>query len=119
MQATEQGLCFPRIDASDEDHTLGRLINDNDGQPNAKMKPMTVDGSTHLCLFAIEDIEIGQEIVYSYGSSKECSFPWRTQHAQHAKVSVTPMATLTILPFLFVTSISRLLLISFKDYLES
>lgn len=43
------------------------------------MKAVTVDGVVHLCLFATACIEPGDEITYSYGADKECSFPWRKQ----------------------------------------
>ncbi|XP_067347081.1 histone-lysine N-methyltransferase set-1-like isoform X1 [Channa argus] len=62
------------IDASKEDGSLGRLVNDNGKSPNCIMKKIIVDGKPHLCLFAVRKIEIGEEIDYNYGDSK---WPWR------------------------------------------
>ncbi|XP_047229280.1 uncharacterized protein LOC124872897 isoform X4 [Girardinichthys multiradiatus] len=62
------------IDASIEDGSLGRLVNDNHKSPNCNMKKIIVNDQPHLCLFAIKKIEIGTEIDYNYGDSK---WPWR------------------------------------------
>jgi len=64
------------IDASKEDGSLGRLINDDHRQPNCRMKKINVNEKPHLCLFALHDIKEGEEITYDYGGS-DC--PWRTQ----------------------------------------
>ena len=57
----------------------------NDAEkPNAKMKKIEVDGVPSLCLFAIVDIEEGQEITYDYGGE---NLPWRScQRHQISKV---------------------------------
>lgn len=65
---------FFSIDASCEDGSLGRLVNDAHKSPNCKMKKLQVHSKPHLCLFAIEDIETGTEITYNYGNSE---WPWR------------------------------------------
>ena len=62
------------LDASEEDESLGRLVNDNHKNPNCVMKKIIVDNKPHLCLFATKKIEIGSEIEYSYGDAK---WPWR------------------------------------------
>ena len=67
---------FLSIDASREDGSLGRLVNDEHRRPNCKMKRIDVNGNPHLCLFALDDIQEGEEITYDYGS-EDC--PWRTQ----------------------------------------
>lgn len=64
------------IDASREDESLGRLVNDQHKGPNCRMKKIDVDGMPHLCLFAIKDINEGDEITYDYGGD-DC--PWRSQ----------------------------------------
>ncbi|KAG9259815.1 N-lysine methyltransferase KMT5A-like, partial [Astyanax mexicanus] len=64
------------IDASREDGSFGRLVNDDHRHPNCKMKKIDVDGKPHLCLFALNDIKEGEEIVYDYGGD---DYPWRTQ----------------------------------------
>lgn len=67
-------LIYFSIDASKEDGTLGRLINDNHKSPNCTMKKIIVNDTPHLCLFAVKKIEIGSEIEYNYGDSQ---WPWR------------------------------------------
>ena len=67
-------LCFCSVDGAKEDGSLGRLVNDNHIDPNAKMKYLTVQGKPHLCLFALRDISPGEEIAYNYGDS---DWPWR------------------------------------------
>ncbi|XP_059187245.1 N-lysine methyltransferase KMT5A-like isoform X2 [Centropristis striata] len=62
------------IDASREDDSLGRLVNDGHKSSNCKVKKMTVQGKPHLCLFAIEEIQAESEITYDYGKSQ---WPWR------------------------------------------
>ena len=67
-------FCFCSVDGAKEDGSLGRLVNDNHIDPNAKMKYLTVQGKPHLCLFALRDISPGEEITYNYGDS---DWPWR------------------------------------------
>ncbi|XP_026176905.1 inactive histone-lysine N-methyltransferase 2E-like [Mastacembelus armatus] len=62
------------IDAAKEDGSYGRLVNDDHINPNAKIKCITVQGKPHLCLFAMRDINPGEEITYNYGDSE---WPWR------------------------------------------
>lgn len=62
------------IDASDEDKSLGRLVNDDHRRPNCKMKTVEVEGIPHLSLFALRDIEPGEEITFDYGKA---DWPWR------------------------------------------
>lgn len=64
------------IDASLEDQSLGRLVNDQHRNPNCKMRTIAVDGMPQLCLFAIRDIMPGEEVTYNYGDS---DWPWRKQ----------------------------------------
>ncbi|XP_023207185.1 uncharacterized protein LOC111611997 [Xiphophorus maculatus] len=66
-----QQLC---VDAAREDGSLGRLVNDEEMNPNSKLKVTRVDGRPHLCLFALKDIGPGEEITYVYGDS---DWPWR------------------------------------------
>ncbi|XP_059187548.1 N-lysine methyltransferase KMT5A-A-like [Centropristis striata] len=62
------------IDASKEDGSLGRLVNDDHKSPNCVMKKVIVNNRPHLCLFAVRNIEVGTELDYNYGDSK---WPWR------------------------------------------
>ncbi|XP_071314144.1 uncharacterized protein [Trachinotus anak] len=64
------------LDASVEDKSLGRLVNDAHKKPNCKMKTIDVGGMPHLCLFALRDIVPGEEITYNYG---DADWPWRKQ----------------------------------------
>ncbi|XP_068188438.1 uncharacterized protein [Antennarius striatus] len=64
------------VDASAEDGTLGRLVNDDYKTPNCEMKKIECEGKPHLCLFAIKKIPPGKEITYNYG---KCAYPWRSK----------------------------------------
>ncbi|XP_013856382.1 N-lysine methyltransferase SETD8-A, partial [Austrofundulus limnaeus] len=64
------------VDGAKEDGSLGRLVNDDHINPNAKMKYLTLQGKPHLCLFAICDINPGEEVTYNYGDS---NWPWRSK----------------------------------------
>lgn len=61
------------VDATADDQSLGRLMNDSYYFPNAIMKRISVDKKHHLCLFALRNIGAGEEILYSYG---EKGFAW-------------------------------------------
>ncbi|XP_078023605.1 N-lysine methyltransferase KMT5A-like [Epinephelus lanceolatus] len=64
------------LDASVEDKSLGRLVNDDNKKPNCKMKTIDIGEMPHLCLFAIKDITPGEEVTYNYG---DADWPWRKQ----------------------------------------
>lgn len=51
-------------DASTDDQSQGRLI--NEPKTNSEMRKITIDGSPHLCLFAMKDIQKGEEIVFDH-----------------------------------------------------
>lgn len=72
-------LSILSIDASREDGSFGRLVNDEHRHPNCRMKKIEVEGKPHLCLFALKDIKDGEEITYDYGGD-DC--PWRMQVCQ-------------------------------------
>ncbi|CAM4652721.1 unnamed protein product [Leuciscus chuanchicus] len=77
------------IDATKEDggHSLGRLVNDDDKNPNCKVKTIIVDGRPHLCLFSIRHIFPDEEVTYNYGDS---SWPWRLRElCDETSVAVT------------------------------
>ncbi|CAJ1048439.1 uncharacterized protein LOC119023775 isoform X5 [Xyrichtys novacula] len=75
------------IDASNEDDSMGRLVNDAHKSPNCKMKKMTVQFKPHLCLFAIKDIQAGSEITYDYGESE---WPWRVLVSNYTPSAENP-----------------------------
>lgn len=67
---------FLRIDASEDDGSMARLINDEHISPNANIKVLHEGfAEPHLCSFAVTDIKAGEEIRYNYG--KNVDFSWR------------------------------------------
>ncbi|KAG7219307.1 hypothetical protein INR49_010369, partial [Caranx melampygus] len=64
-----------RVDATEEDGSLGRLVNDDHRNPNCVMRKVDCEGRPHLCLFARRNIYEGEEITYNYGDS---SYDWRS-----------------------------------------
>ncbi|XP_035989894.1 N-lysine methyltransferase KMT5A-A-like, partial [Fundulus heteroclitus] len=72
------------IDASREDNSLGRLVNDDHKNPSCTMKKILVDGKPHLCLFAVKDINPGEEITYNYGGT---DWPWREKASKESSVT--------------------------------
>ncbi|XP_027145426.1 uncharacterized protein LOC104939810 isoform X2 [Larimichthys crocea] len=55
---------------------LWTLVNDDHKHPNCKMKRIITEAKPHLCLFALRDIQPGEEITYNYGGN---DWPWRKQ----------------------------------------
>jgi len=43
---------------------------------NCKMKKVVLDDVVHLCLFAVTNIEIGQQLLFNYGDTTHQLF-WR------------------------------------------
>ncbi|XP_063755780.1 uncharacterized protein LOC134875235 [Eleginops maclovinus] len=76
------------VDASKDDGTLGRLVNDDHISPNCEMKKMFSEGKPHLCLFAVTKISPGEEITYNYGDS---SYPWRSTESCEQHTSQTDL----------------------------
>lgn len=63
------------IDATRDNGSLGRLVNDGTGHSeNAVMKIVKVGEIPRLCLFAKRDISLAEEIRYDYGVD---DLPWR------------------------------------------
>ena len=62
------------IDTSKEDVTMGRLVNDSKYFISGRMKKIfSASRRSYLCLFAIRDIDISEEILYFSG---EENLPW-------------------------------------------
>lgn len=57
------------------------------------MKRIDVNGEPHLCLFAVDDIQEGEEITYDYGG-EDC--PWRTQVYEKEKCEVNMMTVCVV-----------------------
>ncbi|XP_047460236.1 uncharacterized protein LOC125019481 [Mugil cephalus] len=58
------------IDASAEDGSLGRLVNEDHTNPNCEMKKIVYKGRPHLCLFALKKISPDEEITFIYKESR-------------------------------------------------
>lgn len=67
---------FCKLDASVDDGSIGRLVNDEVKAPNCYVKIIPDStGLPHLCLFANRNVTIAEELRYNYG--KGIPFPWR------------------------------------------
>lgn len=69
------------IDATEEDGSLGRLVNHSKLHPNVEVKVVAEDRS-YLCLFAKTTIESGHELLYDYGERSQAAievFNWLKQ----------------------------------------
>jgi len=79
-----------RIDASVDEGSHGRMVNDNLSMGNACVKKIIHGNMPHLCFFAKVSISAGDEITYDYGKG---DFPWRV------KVSSVYLVFRVALPF--------------------
>ena len=67
------------IDATEEDGSLGRLINHSLHGPNLKMKVVTVDDKPRVVFIASRTIKEGEELLYDYGEQRKAVIeanPW-------------------------------------------
>jgi uncharacterized UBP type Zn finger protein len=69
-------MCFS-VDATRKIDSLGRYVNDEHRKPNSVMKKIVHRDTVHLCLFALRNIEAGDELRYDYGPDKNNAMPWR------------------------------------------
>ena len=46
-------IILPRLDASEDDGSLERLVNDRHRKPNANAKVIEVDGQVRIAIFAV------------------------------------------------------------------
>lgn len=74
--STNSSCFLCSVDASKEDRSLGRLVNDDHISPNCEVRKIVFQGKPHLCLFAAERISQGDEITFNYG---DFSYPWRSR----------------------------------------
>nr|XP_055073729.1 uncharacterized protein LOC129453496 isoform X2 [Misgurnus anguillicaudatus] len=81
------------MDASKEDGSLGRLVNDEHRNPTCKIRTVEVNKKPHLCLFAVRDIQPGEEITYSYGDS---DWPWRAKVSSTESSDESPVSSLDL-----------------------
>ena len=62
------------IDASDS-NSIARMVNDSTGKrANCKMKKLMIDEKPRLCLYALRDLVVGEQLLYDYGV---VDLPWR------------------------------------------
>ncbi|XP_033730884.1 N-lysine methyltransferase KMT5A-A-like [Pecten maximus] len=64
------------VNATKEDDTFGRLINDNHKNPNCRAKVFESDGQPQIVFKATRYIQKDEEICYNYGPGP---YPWRTK----------------------------------------
>ena len=50
------------VGAAHEDDSFGRLVNENHIHRKRRMKKVVAEGKPHICLFALRDINTGEEI---------------------------------------------------------
>ena len=61
---------FHSIDATKTKGRLGQLVNDAPARSaNCRMKLLEVNSQPRLCLFAVKDIAVDEELLYDYGVS--------------------------------------------------
>ncbi|CAG2241798.1 unnamed protein product [Mytilus edulis] len=65
------------IDASNDDKSLGRLVNDDENDSNSIVKRIMVGGLPHLCFYAKRTISEGEEVTFTYFKGEYDQFPWR------------------------------------------
>jgi hypothetical protein len=63
------------VDATMSDG-IARYCNDEVEMPNARVKKIVTE-KIHLCLFALRDVHVGDEIRYDYGPDVGNNMPWR------------------------------------------
>ncbi len=70
------------MDASKEPDgglVLGRLVNHGrKSERNAHIRVLSIDGSATLCMFALCNIPVNEEILYDYGLPEK-DLPWNKQ----------------------------------------
>ena len=55
------------LDATTDDGSLRRSVNDARYFPNSRIKQVNIDDKPKLCLFVLKDISWNEEIRYFYG----------------------------------------------------
>ena len=74
------------IDAT-HNESLGKFINDSKYFANGVMKKLLIADLPRLCLFALKNIDVNEEIRYCYG---EAEFPWHSQELNLKKMLTSP-----------------------------
>ena len=76
------------VDAT-ETTGLCKYINDSP-VPNCVMKKISVEHRPYLCLFALKDIDIGEELRYNYGDASK-NLWWRKNVCYIFKNKIMPL----------------------------
>ena len=71
---------FSSIDGTNSDR-LGNMINDSKEAANCEVSIVIIHKVPHLCVFAIEDMECGEELRYDYADTP--SNLWWRQNVSH------------------------------------
>ena len=58
------------IDATEENGTIGRLINHASKNENLKMKIVIIDQQPRVVFVALRHISVGEELLYNYGDRR-------------------------------------------------
>ena len=72
-------LLLCSVDATEDDHRYGRMINHSKKSLNAKPKVVSVDGLPRVRLVSTRAIDKGEEVLYDYGERRRDvidSNPW-------------------------------------------
>uniref|UniRef100_A0A8W8IRC1 SET domain-containing protein n=1 Tax=Magallana gigas TaxID=29159 RepID=A0A8W8IRC1_MAGGI len=69
------------VDASKEDGSFGRLLNDDHIHPNCRPKVMEIDEKPVICFFSLRPLSSNTELVYDYGPGN--IYPWRGKVVTH------------------------------------
>lgn len=65
--AVSSCVCFSSVDATEDNSRMGRLCNHASGKlVTAIVKVVIMDNIPHLCLFAVRDLDIDDQVPYNY-----------------------------------------------------
>eukprot|EP00105_Crassostrea_gigas_P040227 XP_019924375.1 PREDICTED: N-lysine methyltransferase KMT5A-like isoform X2 [Crassostrea gigas] len=76
------------VDASKEDGSFGRLLNDDHIHPNCRPKVMEIDEKPVICFFSLRPLSSNTELVYDYGPGN--IYPWRGKMSKRGACNTHP-----------------------------
>ena len=71
----KQHRCY----STEESNWMGRLINHSKSKPNLTVRLVSSETRPYICIFASENIPVGNELLYDYGDHSSSSvkvFKW-------------------------------------------
>ena len=83
------------IDATEEDGSLGRLINHSRLKPNVFVKIVASDSRPHLCMFAATEIKSGQELLYDYRERSKATLQSKFPTLVRLRIRIAPQNAYT------------------------